>query len=219
MGKRKRNGVHIVMLESIISSIVLGITAGLCPLNLFFILPIFPKVLGEKAPLNAIIFSLGVSTIFIPLGLLSNFGISSIVSAENKYGFLLGAVISIVIGLILLRVVKISYIMSVKKEKKFYGSTPYTYGISYGLITIARAAPLLLSLVSIVSLEKNILIVLASLLIYSFLVGAPLIIISSVFGLKKVEDFVKKYSKTLDRISGVLLILIGAYYIFLFLYG
>jgi cytochrome c biogenesis protein CcdA len=109
--------------------------------------------------------------------------------------------------------------MSVKKEKKFYGSTPYTYGISYGLITIARAAPLLLSLVSIVSLEKNILIVLASLLIYSFLVGAPLIIISSVFGLKKVEDFVKKYSKTLDRISGILLILIGAYYIFLFLYG
>lgn len=206
------------MFESIISSIVLGITAGLCPLNLFFIIPIFPKVLGERAPFNAVVFSLGVSTVFIPLGLLGNFGISSIFSGENKYGFLLGAIISIVIGLILLRILKISYIMSVKKEKKFYGSTPYTYGISYGLITIARAAPLLLSLISIVSLEKNILMVLASLIIYSFLVGAPLIIISSVFGLKRVEAFVKKYSKTLDRISGILLILIGAYYLYLFIY-
>ncbi|NPV50924.1 MAG: hypothetical protein HPY60_06990 [Candidatus Methanofastidiosum sp.] len=206
------------MFESLVSSIVLGITAGLCPLNLFFIIPIFPKVLGERAPLNAILFSLGVSTVFIPLGLMGNFGFSSIFDSGNKLGFLLGAIISIIIGLILLRIIRISYILSVKKERNFYGSTPYTYGISYGIITIARAAPLLISLVSIVSLEKNLLIVVASLLIYSFLVGAPLIVISSVFGLKKVEDFVKKYSKSLDRISGVMLILIGIYYLYLFLY-
>ncbi|NYT03301.1 MAG: hypothetical protein GKC00_01190 [Candidatus Methanofastidiosa archaeon] len=206
------------MFESLVSSIVLGVTAGLCPLNLFFIIPIFPKVLGERAPLNAILFSLGVSTIFIPLGLLGNFGVSSIFNSDNRLGFLLGAVISIAIGLILLRVIKISYILSVKRERKFYGSTPYTYGISYGLITIARAAPLLISLISIVSLEKNILIAIASLLIYSFLVGMPLIVISSVFGLKRVEDFVKKYSKSLDRISGLMLILIGLYYLYLFLY-
>ena len=134
-------------------------------------------------------------------------------------GFLLGGVISIVIGLVLLRIIKISYIMSVKKERNFYGSTPYTYCISYDLITIPRGAPLLISLISIVSLEKNILIFIASLLIYSFLVGAPLIIISSFFGLKRVEDFVKKYSKSLDRVSGVMLILIGVYYLFLFSYG
>jgi cytochrome c biogenesis protein CcdA len=207
------------MFESLVSSIVLGVTAGLCPLNLFFIIPIFPKVLGERAPLNAILFSLGVSTIFIPLGLLGNFGVSSIFNSDNRLGFLLGAIISIAIGLILLRVIKISYILSVKKERKFYGSTPYTYGISYGLISIARAAPLLISLISIVSLEKNILIAIASVLVYSFLVGMPLIIISSVFGIKRVEDFVKKYSKTLDMISGLMLILIGAYYLYLFLYG
>jgi len=207
------------MFESLISSVVLGITAGLCPLNLFFIIPIFPKVLGERAHLNAILFSLGVSTVFIPLGLLGNYGVSSIFNSDNRLGFLLGAVISIAIGLVLLRIIKISYILSVKKERNFYGSTPYTYGISYGLITIARAAPLLISLISIVSLEKNIFIVLISLLIYSFLVGAPLIIISSFFGLKKVEDFVKKYSKSLDRISGIMLILIGIYYLYLFTYG
>lgn len=205
------------MFESLISSVVLGITAGLCPLNLFFIIPIFPKVLGERAPLNAVLFSLGVSTVFIPLGLLGNFGFSSIFS-ESKLGFLVGAIISIGIGLILLRIIRISYILSVKKERKFYGSTPYTYGISYGLITIARAAPLLLSLISIVSLEKNILIVITSLLIYSFLVGAPLIVISSFFGLKKVEDFVKKYSKSLDMVSGTMLVLIGIYYLYLFAY-
>ncbi len=207
------------MFESIVSSIVLGITAGLCPLNLFFIIPIFPRILGERAPLNAVMFSLGVSAVFIPLGLLGNLGFSSVFSSGNKFGFLLGAVISIVIGLILLRIIKISYIMSVKKERKFYGSTPFTYGISYGIITIARAAPLLISLISIVSLEKNILIVIISLLVYSFLVGAPLIVISSLFGLKRVESFVKKYTKTLDRISGILLILIGAYYLYLFLYS
>jgi cytochrome c biogenesis protein CcdA len=155
----------------------------------------------------------------MPLGLMENLGFSSIFNSDNRLGFLLGAIISIVIGLILLRIIKISYILSVKKERNFYGSTPYTYGISYGIITIARAAPLLISLVSIVSLEKNLLLVIASLLIYSFLVGAPLIIISSVFGLKRVEDFVKKYSKSLERISGVMLILIGAYYLYLFLYG
>jgi hypothetical protein len=48
------------MFESIVSSVVLGLTAGLCPLNLFFIIPIFPKVVGEKALLNSIFFSLGV---------------------------------------------------------------------------------------------------------------------------------------------------------------
>lgn len=207
------------MFESLISSFVLGITAGLCPLNLFFIIPIFPKVLGDRASLNAVLFSLGVSAVFIPLGLLGNFGFSSVFSSGNKLGFLFGAVISIVIGLILLRIIKISYILSVKKERKFYGSTPFTYGVSYGIITIARAAPLLISLISIVSLEKNILIVILSLLLYSFLVGAPLIVISSVFGLKKVEEFVKRYSKSLDRISGVMLVLIGLYYLYLFAYS
>jgi len=207
------------MFESLISSFVLGITAGLCPLNLFFIIPIFPKVLGERAPLNAILFSLGVSAVFVPLGLLGNFGFSTIFSSDNKLGFLLGAVISIAIGLILLRIIKISYILSVKKERSFYGSTPFTYGISYGIITIARAAPLLISLISIVSLEKNILIVILSLLLYSFLVGAPLIVISSVFGLKRVEEFVKRYSKSLDRISGIMLVIIGLYYLYLFAYG
>ncbi len=207
------------MFESLISSFVLGITAGLCPLNLFFIIPIFPKVLGDRAPLNAILFSLGVSAVFVPLGLLGNFGFSTIFSSDNKLGFLLGAVISIAIGLILLRIIKISYILSVKKERSFYGSTPFTYGISYGIITIARAAPLLISLISIVSLEKNILIVILSLLLYSFLVGAPLIVISSVFGLKRVEEFVKRYSKSLDRISGIMLVIIGLYYLYLFAYG
>lgn len=205
------------MLETIISSIVLGITAGFCPLNLFFILPIFPKVIEDKSFLNAIYFSIGISTIFVPLGLLANLGISFILSSDTKLGFLFGGVLSIVIGLILLRLIKISYILSVKKDKKFYGSTPYTYGISFGLITIARAAPLLISLLSIVALEKNIVIGVISLLIYSFMVGAPLIIIASIFGLNKVEEFIKKYSKLLDKISGVLLILIGVYYIYLFI--
>ncbi|HPA49945.1 MAG TPA: cytochrome c biogenesis protein CcdA, partial [Methanofastidiosum sp.] len=81
----------------------------------------------------------------------------------------------------------------------------------------ARAAPLFISLVSIVALETNILIALVSLLIYSFFVGAPLIVVSSIFGLKKVEDFTKKYSKTLDSISGIMLICIGAYYLYLFI--
>ncbi|KYC54412.1 MAG: Cytochrome C biogenesis protein transmembrane region [Candidatus Methanofastidiosum methylothiophilum] len=205
------------MLETIISSIVLGVTAGFCPLNLFFILPIFPKVIEDKSFLNAIYFSIGISTIFVPLGLLANLGISFILSSDTKLGFLFGGVLSIVIGLILLRLIKISYILSVKKDKKFYGSTPYTYGISFGLITIARAAPLLISLLSIVALEKNIVIGVISLLIYSFMVGAPLIIIASIFGLNKVEEFIKKYSKLLDKISGVLLILIGVYYIYLFI--
>lgn len=205
------------MLETITSSIVLGLTAGLCPLNLFFIIPIFPKVIGEKAFSNAVSFSLGVSTVFIPIGLLANFGFSTIFNSDNKFGFLLGGLLSILIGLILLRIIKISYLKSVRKEKRFYGSTPYTYGISLGLITIARAAPLFISLVSIVALETNIIIALVSLLIYSFFVGAPLIVVSSIFGLKKVEEFTKKYSKTLDRISGIMLICIGAYYLYLFI--
>lgn len=207
------------MLETVISSIVLGLTAGFCPLNLFFIIPIFPKVIGDRSFLNAIFFSLGISTIFVPLGLLANLGTSFIVSPDNKFGFLFGGILSIVIGLILLRLIKISYMLSVKKEKKFYGSTPYTYGISFGLITIARAAPLLISLLSIVALEKNIVIGVISLLIYSFMIGAPLIIIASIFGLTKVEEFIKKYSKLLDKISGVLLIGIGLYYLYLFIYA
>lgn len=207
------------MVEALVASVVLGITAGLCPLNIFFIIPIFPKVLGERALLNAILFSLGVSTVFVPLGLLGNFGFSLVFSEGSKIGFLIGALISIAIGLILLRVIKISYILSVKKEKSFHGSTSYSYGISYGLITIARAAPLLISLISIVSLERNIMIVISSLFIYSFLVGAPLIVVSSFFGISRVEAFVKKYSKSLDRISGIMLLLIGSYYLYLFLYG
>lgn len=207
------------MVEALLASVVLGITAGLCPLNLFFIIPIFPKVLGDKALLNAMLFSLGVSTVFVPLGLLGNFGFSLIFSEGSRIGFLIGALISISIGLILLRVIKVSYIVSVKKDKSFRGSTSYTYGISYGLITIARAAPLLISLLSIVSLERNIIIVISSLFIYSFLVGAPLIAISSFFGINRVEAFIKKYSKSLDKISGIMLLLIGSYYLYLFLYS
>ncbi len=53
-----------------LSVVILGVTAGFCPINLVMVAPYMPGLLGSKGKISsAILFSIGILVVFVPLGI------------------------------------------------------------------------------------------------------------------------------------------------------
>ena len=125
--------------------------------------------------------------------------------------------ISIFVGLFVLRVIKISYGKIFKTVNlRLFGSGIFAYGLSYGLATLGRGAPLLFSILSIVAVYGNMSLGATELITYAFCMGAPLVMFAAIMGLTRLRSFITEHSRKLDMVSGVLLLSIGAYYLWAF---
>lgn len=89
------------------------------------------------------------------------------------------------------------------------------FGVAYALVTLGRGAPMLLSTLSLISLEGGALIGGFALIVYSFCLGMPLIIFAAIMEKLKIEnkEVILRRSVMLERATGVLLMIIGAYYV------
>ncbi|MGC8936104.1 MAG: hypothetical protein ACP5KV_01900 [Candidatus Methanomethylicaceae archaeon] len=79
---------------------VLGITAGFCPINIMMVAPYIPSLLGSKGKVSsAILFSIGISVVFVPLGIaFGSFG-ELIIGRWEYWLKLAGGVVMLIIGL------------------------------------------------------------------------------------------------------------------------
>lgn len=210
------------LIEVFVAAIVLGLTAGLCPICLLFALPILPHIASkcrnmQSAVLEALKFSTGVAIVFVPLGVLVSWAVELTVGDKGALAYLVAGMISMFVGLLALRIIKISYGKICKTVNlRLLGSSIFAYGLSYGLATLGRGAPLLFSILSIVAVYGNVPLGAIALAIYAFCMGTPLIIFAAIMGITKLRRFITQNSRKLDAVSGILLLFIGSYYLWMF---
>jgi len=126
----------------------------------------------------------------------------------------------ILMGLQLLHVYKppIRSIFNFFKVPASYTITgAFLLGLSFGAITVGRGAPMLLIVLTYIALYQTAFQGFFTILIYAVGLSIPLIVISSLGGAlgKKIKDTARVSGDTFDRIIGVMIILIGIYFLYL----
>jgi len=205
------------------AALILGLTAGLCPICWLFSMPILPHIVSrckglKSSILSSLEFSSAIALVFTPLGALAPYAMNFLTGRERGWAYLGAGLVSMFVGLWALRILKVPYRSVCKKfNLKLLGSSTFAYGFSYGLATVGRGAPLLISMLSIVAASGNAIVGAAALCIYAFCNGLPLVMLATIAGLSKTQEFIFKHSRKLDAVSGMLLCAIGAYYLWLFI--
>jgi len=168
---------------------------------------------SESRILSSMLFSAGISSVFVPLGIGASVAGEAVLAADRSVMYLVAGFLMIVIGLWALRVIKLPVIRT--GTFRWTKGGPYLFGLAYAIATLGRGAPLLLSALSITAVEGSPLMGGASLLIYSFGMGIPMILLAALITLGAPErmEIVKRYSRKLDALTGVILLAIGSYYL------
>ncbi len=185
------------------------------------ILPVIPLIAaystksGKYVPITIVI---GLSTSFTLMGVLAS-AFGSVFQRYSTMLYTIGGVIIMLLGLCMIFDVieqKIRRIipntgLSTKFSMANAGTTAggFIFGLSLGIIWIPCVGPILGAILAIVAVEGDILYGAILLAIYSLGLGIPLLALAYVsqFTLKSLN----KYSMTIKRVSGVILVLMGLY--------
>ncbi|MGP3667405.1 MAG: hypothetical protein ACKD6N_00910 [Candidatus Bathyarchaeota archaeon] len=196
------------MLEYLISIIILGLAAGFCPIQVAFLTPFAVKLFGGGRGFSMVFkFSLSFSIPLILIGVaISKFG--SLFDTEHVK--LVSGVLLLFLSLFMFRILKFKWGRKLKHGN--FGSKDYVLGLTYGVLTIGRGAPFLLSVLIILSNTRNVLASAIAVLIYSQLMVLPILILVMAAEWR-IKDKLVTYGKLLDFIVGVMLVVLAFYFI------
>ncbi|MGQ9759616.1 MAG: cytochrome c biogenesis CcdA family protein [Candidatus Methanomethylicaceae archaeon] len=172
-----------------------------------------PTLLHLKSKISsAALFSIGLALVFVPIGVATGSLGGVVFECYKNWLGLTGGILMVIIGLWALRLFRLP--LRAVKVHNISGGI-FVFGMAYALATIGRGAPMLVGMLSIVALNGDALGGGISLLIYSFSLGMPVTIFALTMDSLRLErrNAVVKASKMLERISGVLLVALGVYYI------
>jgi len=196
------------LLENLVSIVILGLAASFCPIQVAFLTPFAVRLLSSgKSPGRALEFSLSFSIPLILVGAAAS-QLGSLFNAEYVK-FASGALL-LFLSLFVFRILKLRRERRLRLEG--FGSRGVTLGLLYGVLTVGRGAPFLLSTLIILSNLRSMLVSIAAMLIYSQLMVLPILILIMAAGWK-VKDRLRKYGKALDFSVGVMLVVLAVYYI------
>ncbi len=212
---------------SIIGIFAFGLIAGICPCNSVLCLGLIGYITSGKTNLSllnilklVIAFSIGTVMVLLPLGIIAGFIGKYILFLNSTIAWALGGILMILMGLQLLHIYKppIRSVFDFFKLPNSYtviGS--FLLGLSFGAITIGRGAPMLLIVLTYIALYQTPVQGFLTILIYAIGLSIPLILISSIGGAigKKIKDVTRVSGDLTDKIIGVLIILIGIYFLYL----
>jgi cytochrome c biogenesis protein CcdA len=93
----------------------------------------------------------------------------------------------------------------------------FLLGLSFGAITVGRGAPMLLIVLTYIALYQTAFQGFFTMLIYAVGLSIPLIVISSLGGAvgKQIKDTARVSGEIFDKIIGVVIVLIGIYFLYL----
>ncbi|MFA4825157.1 MAG: cytochrome c biogenesis protein CcdA [Methanoregula sp.] len=212
---------------SIAGIFLFGLIAGICPCNSVLCLGLIGYLTSGNtrlSPLNilklTISFCLGTILILLPLGVIAGYIGKYLLFLNSTIAWAIGGVLLILMGLQLLHVYKppIRSIFNFFKVPTSYTVTgAFLLGLSFGAITVGRGAPMLLVVLTYIALYQTAVQGFFTILIYAVGLSIPLIVISSLGGAlgKKIKDTARVSGDAFDRIIGVLILLIGIYFLYL----
>jgi cytochrome c-type biogenesis protein len=204
-----------------------GLIAGICPCNSVICLGLIGYLTVGKdqiSPLGilklSITFSLGTILVFLPLGILAGFIGRYLLFLSAPLAWAIGGVLLILMGLQLLHVYRlpgqgIFTRFRVPASPTLFGA--FLVGASFGALTIGRGAPMLIIVLTYIALSQTMVQGVVSMFLYGAGLCLPLILISSIGGAlgQKVKEYSRISSEVADRIIGVVIILIGVYFLYL----
>jgi cytochrome c-type biogenesis protein len=212
---------------SVLGIFIFGLIAGICPCNSVLCLGLIGYLTSGKTNLSlpnilklTIAFCIGTVIVLLPLGFIAGYIGKYLLFLSSSIAWTIGGVLLILMGLQLLHVYKppIRSIFNFFKVPMSYTVTgAFLLGLSFGAITIGRGAPMLLIVLTYIALSQTALQGVFTMLVYAVGLSIPLIIISSAGGAagKQIKDKARLSGEVFDRIIGVLIIIIGIYFLYL----
>lgn len=212
---------------TVLGIFVFGLIAGICPCNSVLCLGLIGYLTGGESKRSfldtltlTVPFSIGTIIALLPLGIIAGFVGRYLLFINESIAWGFGGVIMILMGLQLLKVYKppIRSIFNMfRGPKANTAKGTFLLGISYGAITIGRAAPMLLVVLTYVALYQTAIEGLATVLIYAVGLSIPLLLISSIGGVlgAKIKQVTAKGGELFDVAIGLLIVLIGMYFLYL----
>ena len=212
---------------SIMGIFIFGLIAGICPCNSVLCLGLIGYLTSGKTNLTfknilklTVSFCMGTIIVLLPLGVIAGLIGKYLLFLNSTIAWSIGGILLILMGLQLLHVYK----PPIKSIFKFFRA-PVSYtaagafllGLSFGAITVGRGAPMLLVVLTYIALYQNMFQGFFTILVYAIGLSIPLIIISSAGGAagKKIKEKAKISGEIFDRIIGLLIILIGIFFLYL----
>ena len=172
----------------------------------------------KKTMINSIGFVLGFTITFIILAILAS-SIGVIISSYIKYIKIIFGIIIIVLGLNYMNILKINFLNKTKDFKKKSKDVNFFKTLLFGILFSVSYTPcigtFLSSALLLVVKQQDILKGILLMLVYSLGLGLPFIISAVIIDkLKGMFEFIKKHYNVIEKVSGIVLIIMGIYIIF-----
>ena len=197
-----------------------GFLSGLSPCTLPTVIFITAYVGGEKINskkrgfILSLAFILGIAFMLSILGIFAGV-IGKIIANEQALYYIIAAIL-LIIGLWLLKVLKINpnYNFSKINPKKGTGVLgAFLFGIPFGIAASPCTLPITLSVLTYSTVKGSIFF--GMLLMFTFAIGrsVPLLLVGTFTGIfKNIKSFYK-YQSIIEKIAGAIMILLAAYFI------
>jgi cytochrome c-type biogenesis protein len=197
-----------------------GFLSGLSPCTLPTVVFITAYVSGEKVSskkrgfILSLAFILGIAFMLSLLGVFAGF-MGKIIASEQILNYIIAAIL-LIMGLWLLKVFKFNpnYSFSKISPKKGSGIVgAFLLGIPFGIAASPCTLPITLSVLAYSTIKGSIFF--GMLLMFAFAIGRsiPLLVVGTFTGLLKNMKALSKYQSIIEKIAGVILILLAVYFI------
>ena len=197
-----------------------GFLSGLSPCTLPTVVFITAYVSGEKVNskkrgfILSLVFVLGIAFMLSLLGVFAGY-MGKIIASEQILNYIIAAIL-LIMGLWLLKVFKFnpSYNFSKLTPKKGSGILgAFLLGIPFGISASPCTLPITLSVLAYSAIKGSIFF--GMLLMFTFAIGrsVPLLVVGTFTGLLKNMKVLVKYQNIIEKVAGVILIILAGYFI------
>ena len=173
----------------------------------------------KRAIRNAIGFVVGFTIVFILLAVFASY-VGFFISSNIKYIEILFGIIIIIFGLNYMELIKIGFLNKIKRVNADTKDLNFIKSVLFGMLFSISWTPcigtFLSSALLLVASSNDMLKGILLMLVYSIGLGIPFIIsVVLIEKLKTVFNFIKKHYDIVKKISGLILIIMGLYIIFI----
>lgn len=188
--------------------------------------PTIPVIIGyisgqkshtrTKGLLLALTFVLGLAITYVVLGATVGF-LGSVLGLSRTVWMYIVAAVCILVGLNMTGLLPVSFATIAPGQSKWSEMSGFVgallLGMMFGLVASPCAMPILTLIIALIASKGQVAYGSTLMFVYALGHGLPLVIIGTVAGaLTSLERFTK-YSVTIQRVGGWLLIAVGAYFI------
>jgi cytochrome c-type biogenesis protein len=202
-----------------------GVVTSIGPCNITMI-PLIIGFIGGSRDLSrqrsfsiALVFTIGLSITFVLLGMVAAL-VGGLLGGSTRIWYYMVAAVCMVIGLQMTGILNInlpSWFGGLREKIRMKGLLgALLLGLVSGLVASQCATPVLAAILTYVMAQKTgILYGAALLFLYALGRGVPIILAGTFAGVLKSFNSIGRWSETIEKVSGVLIILVGFYFLWI----